>query len=309
MLISVVVLTYNHEEYLEQSIDSILDQKGDFKLEVLIGNDASPDNTKEILKKYGLNPKVKIYNREKNMGASKNLYDLLTKSKGEYIAILEGDDYWTDVYKLEKQVKFLEKNREYVMSFTESYTIDKNGKEIGEKLLKKSEIVDLEDLLFNRAEIATGTIIFRNVFLNNNDNRVKKLLTSGNIICDLSLFSYLIKFGKFYNLREKTGAYRYINKNSTSYSSMAEHKQLLEMERVIKGVLEFYSENKFVKNYLLRTQRKLLKKTKDKEIRKEYLNSLELKEKLELIMFIILSPINNLIYSIKKTKNKKSSKI
>lgn len=263
MLISVVVLTYNHEKYLEESLNSILNQKGDFQLEVLIGNDNSPDNTKEILKKYEKNLSFKIFNREKNMGATKNLYDLLIKARGEYIAILEGDDYWVDYLKLSKQVKILQEKKEYIMCFSDSYTVDKESEVIGEKLVKKSEIKDLKDLFFNRGGIPTGTILFKNIFTDKTDKNIEKLLTSGEIIGDLPLFSYLIKFGKFYNLKEKTGAYRYIESASTSYSAMAIYRKDMELERVLKGILDFYGENSFLKNYLLRTRRYFFKSCKD----------------------------------------------
>ncbi|MGL5000053.1 MAG: glycosyltransferase family 2 protein [Cetobacterium sp.] len=305
MLISVVVLTYNHADYLEESLNSIISQKGDFKLEVLIGNDNSPDKTKEILKKYEKNIDFKIFNREKNMGATKNLYDLLAKAKGKYVAILEGDDYWIDPLKLSKQLKILKEKKEYVMCFTDSHTVDKKSKIIGEKLVKKSEIKDLKDMFFNRGGIATGTVLFRNFFIENKNEKVEKLLTSGNIIGDLPLFSYLISFGKFYNLKDKTSAYRYIESDSTSYSAMAIYKKDMELERVLKGILEFYGENSFLMNYFLRTRRYFLKSCKDKEIKKKYLKELTTREKLQLGIFIMLSPLNNLKYSLEKRKYKK----
>ncbi|MGL5902423.1 MAG: glycosyltransferase family 2 protein, partial [Cetobacterium sp.] len=163
MKVSIVLLTYNHEKYLEKAIDSILVQKTNFEYEVLIGNDKSPDNTKAILEKYSSNSKVKIYNRESNLGATKNLLDLFKKSKGEYIAILEGDDYWIDEEKLLKQVKILDENKQYSLCLTDSYTVNENSSIIGDKKIETSEIEGIKELYFYRSGIPTGTVLFRNI--------------------------------------------------------------------------------------------------------------------------------------------------
>ena len=106
--ISVVMITYNHEKYIEKAVESVLMQKGDFELELLIGNDKSPDRTAEMLKKYEKDERVKIFNREQNMGATNNALDIEKKSIGDYIAFLEGDDYWITEDKLDKQLKILQ---------------------------------------------------------------------------------------------------------------------------------------------------------------------------------------------------------
>ncbi len=115
-MVSVIVLTYNHEKYIQQALDSILMQKVKFDYEILIGDDASTDKTVEILKKYKKKyPKIiKLFLNEVNMGPTHNAYNLLTNAKGKYLATCEGDDYWTDDNKLQIQVEFLEKNKELV---------------------------------------------------------------------------------------------------------------------------------------------------------------------------------------------------
>lgn len=120
MKINVIVTTYNHEKYIAQCLESILEQKGDFQIEIIIGDDCSTDNTRKIVEGFGEKyPKIiSILPMEKNLGITKNLKRCLDVCSGEYIAICEGDDYWTDVNKLQKQKDFLESHKDYSMCFS-----------------------------------------------------------------------------------------------------------------------------------------------------------------------------------------------
>lgn len=124
-IISVCVQTYQHADYIEDCLKGILMQETDFKYEILLGEDASSDGTREICIKYAKNHPDKIrlflHHRENNIkingsptGRFNFLYNLYT-AKGKYIALCEGDDYWTDPYKLQKQVDFLEANPDLAM--------------------------------------------------------------------------------------------------------------------------------------------------------------------------------------------------
>ena len=96
ILVSVIVLTYNHEKYIRQALDSILMQRVDFQYEILVGDDASTDSTQEILKEYDRNypGKSRLFLRESNLGPTKNSYELLVSAKRDYPATCEGADYW-----------------------------------------------------------------------------------------------------------------------------------------------------------------------------------------------------------------------
>ena len=114
-MVDIPMCTYNHEKYIAQTIESILMQKTDFKIRLFIGEDCSIDNTRKIVKQYAEKyPDIifPVYHNE-NIGAVRNSEILLKKCTAKYIALLDGDDYWTDPYKLQKQVDFLEKNPEY----------------------------------------------------------------------------------------------------------------------------------------------------------------------------------------------------
>jgi glycosyltransferase involved in cell wall biosynthesis len=118
-LISVRLITYNHFAYIQQAIDSILAQKTTFSYEIVIGDDTSTDGTQEILREYAdrYPDKIKLLLQEKNLGGRHNLFQTLQACTGKYVAFLDGDDYWIDEYKLQKQVSFLEQNPDYALSF------------------------------------------------------------------------------------------------------------------------------------------------------------------------------------------------
>ena len=118
MLVSVVMITYGHEKFIKHAIDGVLAQEVNFQVELLIVNDCSPDNTELIINLYNKHSKVNWINYTKhqiNIGSMPNFIWALQRAKGKYIALCEGDDYWTDPSKLQKQVDFLEANEEYGM--------------------------------------------------------------------------------------------------------------------------------------------------------------------------------------------------
>lgn len=127
--VSVICVTYNHEKYIRQALDSILMQKTDFAYEVLIGEDCSTDGTRAILKEYeAKHPDLfRMYYRDSNVGATKNEYELFMDAKGRYVAALELDDIWTDERKLQKQFDFLEAHEEYIGVSHDFDIIDKDG--------------------------------------------------------------------------------------------------------------------------------------------------------------------------------------
>ena len=115
--VSVVMITYNHEAYIQQAIEGVLMQECDFKVELIIADDNSPDNTevvvKKILSEHSKASWIKYTKHNANKGMNSNFIWATKQCKGKYIAICEGDDYWTDSNKLQKQVDFLEKNKDY----------------------------------------------------------------------------------------------------------------------------------------------------------------------------------------------------
>ena len=117
--ISVVVTAYNHEKYIRQCLDGILLQKGALVLEVILGDDCSPDGTRQVMEEYqARHPQVFVLLPPTgNLGIQKNIKRCLSACSGDYIAFCEGDDYWTDKYKLQKQMEFLETHPDCSLCF------------------------------------------------------------------------------------------------------------------------------------------------------------------------------------------------
>lgn len=134
-LVSICCATYNHEKYLVQALDSFLMQKVSFPIEIVIGDDCSTDSTPRIVQDYaGRFPELfRVIASDANVGVSQNGFRIRAAARGKYIALCEGDDYWTDPEKLQKQVDFLEKNPDFTVA---SHWVDNVG-DSGELLEKQ----------------------------------------------------------------------------------------------------------------------------------------------------------------------------
>jgi glycosyltransferase involved in cell wall biosynthesis len=116
--LSVMVITYNHERFLAQALESIFAQRVNFEYEIIVGEDCSTDGTREVLNSLCRRYPGRIVSlfRERNMGAMKNLQDTLAACQGQYIALLEGDDFWICDDKLQRQIDFLDTNPDCAIS-------------------------------------------------------------------------------------------------------------------------------------------------------------------------------------------------
>ena len=119
-MVSVRVRTYNQENYIKETLDSILNQECDFEYEIIIGEDCSTDSTRDVCIDYQrkFSERIKLVLAEENGGLMKNFVNVCSEYRGRYVAGIAGDDYWCDTKKLQKQVDFLEANPEYGVCFT-----------------------------------------------------------------------------------------------------------------------------------------------------------------------------------------------
>lgn len=126
--VSVCVITYNQDQYISKCLESIVGQKCNFDFELIIRDDCSQDKTLKIIKEFkDKYPKIiKIIEANENIGANKNLLSVFAESKGEYLAICEGDDYWLDDYKLQKQVEIMDGNEDVSFVAHPCWIHDKN---------------------------------------------------------------------------------------------------------------------------------------------------------------------------------------
>jgi glycosyltransferase involved in cell wall biosynthesis len=161
-LLSVCLITYNHVKYIEQAIESVLSQKVNFQWEFAIADDCSNDGTTQIIRTYAdkYPALIHVLGRTHNLGPANNFVDLITSAKGKYIAYIEGDDYWTDSLKLQKQVDFLEANPDFVICFHAVSSIDEDTKSVNTRFYNK-EVSTIEDLCrYNY--ISSVSVVFKN---------------------------------------------------------------------------------------------------------------------------------------------------
>lgn len=167
-LVSVCMITYMHEAFLREAIEGVLMQEVDFSVEFLIANDSSPDKTSEIVEEYYRNhPKgnwIKYLRHSENKGMMRNFVWSLEKCEGKYIALCEGDDYWTDPLKLKKQVEFLELNKDYslVSHYSKKISFRNHLSTIIGKLDRDN--YSLEDIDYHFLPIPTASLCFRKSF-------------------------------------------------------------------------------------------------------------------------------------------------
>ena len=164
MIVSVLMLTYNHERYIEQAINSVMMQQTDFDYELVIGEDCSTDNTRKIILNIYKNcpEKIKLVITDHNVGVHQNLARTLAACQGKYIAYLDGDDYWTSPNKLQKQVNFLENHPECNICFHNVIVISEDGFTEIRKYVRpdQAEFTSIEDLI-KRDYIPNCSVLFR----------------------------------------------------------------------------------------------------------------------------------------------------
>jgi glycosyltransferase involved in cell wall biosynthesis len=206
MKVSICMITYNHEKYIHQAIEGILAQRCTFDWELIISDDLSCDQTRNICLEYQKqNPdKIKLLLPDKNLGIIPNFITTLKTCSADYVAICEGDDYWTDSLKLQKQVDFLENNPDYAICFTQAKVYNEYSGQFT-KVLKPKQNQDtftLTDIIQNNM-IPTLTVVFRNGLFGNFPSWFSTLKYG-----DWPLHILNAQFGKIAYVPEITGVYR-----------------------------------------------------------------------------------------------------
>lgn len=156
---------YNHERYIAQALDSALAQRTDFAYEIVIGEDCSTDNTRAIAIEYAKRfpDKIRLLAHEKNLGIWDNDQAIIRACRGEYIAWLESDDYWSSADKLQKQVDFLDSNPDFSACFHWARRLSDSAKPITWKNgpLETKPFYSLDDLMESGHFIPSCTAVFR----------------------------------------------------------------------------------------------------------------------------------------------------
>lgn len=248
--VSVCVTTYNVAPYVEECLNSILQQNTDFDFEILVGDDCSTDGTREKLRFYEKKypKKINVVYHPVNMGVNFNDYTLITKAQGRYIAWCDGDDFWVDKYKLAKQVSFLDENQTCSAVFTNwtdyyedsAVLVDVKVRYLDwEKQMCGKEYV--RRILTNRSSgHRFSSIVFRS-------NYVKKFLANDATIYlnikhklnDVALFCILSYYGSFGLIEDHSTIYR-IRANSLSHYVSVDKK------------LDYLLGSFYLKSYLMK---------------------------------------------------------
>lgn len=201
-MVSVRLMTFNHAKFIAAAMDGIMMQKTTFPVEVVVGDDFSQDDTLDIIRKYASTDKIHIHildrktgdaywQKRQELGRLYNFVNIVNNCKGKYVALLDGDDYWTDPHKLQKQVDFLELNQDFVACFHPVKVVDSNGQEVNKtksSFLHNRDFTS-EELMRGRV-MSTLSLCFRNVIPEFPPEYFKSP-TGDNFICSL-----LGNFGK-----------------------------------------------------------------------------------------------------------------
>jgi glycosyltransferase involved in cell wall biosynthesis len=235
MKVSICMITYGHQEYIEQSINAVLNQKTSFDIELILANDNSPDKTNEIVQdiiaSHPNGSKIVYLNNSVNLGMMPNFAQALQKCTGKYIALCEGDDYWIDDKKLQKQVDFLEKNADFAICF-HKVNVETNGT-IGDDSItsKSNETTTIYDLAKGNY-MHTCSVVYRNHLFTDFPNYF-----FASPIGDYFLHLLNARYGKIHFIDETMAIYRV---HATSYWSS---KQQIEREQIWIEFIENIKEN------------------------------------------------------------------
>ena len=264
MKVTVYLSTYNQEDYVAQALDSILMQKTDFDFEIIAADDCSTDGTQAVIMDYVNRYPGKIipFFTSPNVGGCKKLTDVIDAGlfRGEYLAWLEGDDYWLGEDRLQTLVDFLDANPEYSRVSHKRLVIDENGKELGfdtsDAVLNKP--FTIEDFLAGRNYSDFGSV-FRNYFQTAGQKYHPLLLSSRNV-CDFQDMFITQDFGPVFVMDRCFGVYRsrsaagHSNYNSITTAAF----RCRENIRLAKAVEDFYSGKYDLSPLIRRNQVRLL---------------------------------------------------
>ncbi len=205
MKVSVVVITYNHERYIRQALDSVLAQQTCFDFEVLITEDCSTDATREIVQEYALAypKKIRLLLSESNVHSPWVVQRAIEAARGEYVATLDGDDYWPSPHKLQKQAEFMDAHPRCVMSWHQVEYFDESGR------ARPQQPSVLERTLWTQRDILLGCPVESGaVLLRRNAALPLPDWYRGAPVGDFPLWVHLLQFGSAGYLPEIMGVYR-----------------------------------------------------------------------------------------------------
>jgi len=249
VLVSINCITYNHEDYISDAIEGFLMQKTDFDFEILIGEDCSTDNTRKIVERYieRYPDKISLITSETNIGAKKNARRLQGNSKGKYIAVCEGDDYWTDPLKLQKQVDYMEHNEGCTLCFHSAEIVTANKRKIGMQMRSycKNTVCPMEDIIIGGGGFCPTQSI---MYLKRTMDNLPEFHTKAPV-GDYPMQMIVASQGYAYYIDENMSAYRNAVKGSWTERTKTIEKSVQVFEKLVCMLSEFdeYTNYKYSK--------------------------------------------------------------
>lgn len=248
--VSVAMITYNHEKYIEEAINSVLMQQCDFEVELVITNDKSTDTTDAIIRRILNNHKnaswIKYISREDNLGMMGNYIQTFTETSGKYIAICEGDDFWTDPLKLQRQVDFFKENPETSFVFhAASFLLNSGeiGSFNGNVNLTKTGIISTATFLENESNTyVSASSMLRSDVVSNMPEWFKNAFVG-----DYPIMFLALEKGKIGYLKENMATYRIASEGSWSNSNLSYNKRLSLFKKKIElnNIINEYTGRKY----------------------------------------------------------------
>lgn len=220
-IVSVIIVTYNQEKWIRQALDSVVKQKTTYPFEVIVGNDCSSDATAKICSEYSEKfPNVILLDRKKNIGCVPNWADCIQHTRGKYIMMLDGDDFWNNEDKVQIEVDYMESHPECVILHTDNDLFDIRSK-VTKSNLKSTRGIDVpqgniqDEIFHGLAHIATNSVCFRrDVF--ENHVPISKYIELGLLGADYPTWVILSAYGEVNYLPISTYVYRIGQESLTS---------------------------------------------------------------------------------------------
>nr|WP_320118824.1 glycosyltransferase [uncultured Marinifilum sp.] len=293
-LVSVKTITYNHQEYIAQCIEGVMKQKTNFSFEYIIAEDCSTDHTLKIVKEYANKyPEIiKVISSDNNVGACENDHRSELACRGKYVALCEGDDYWTDPFKLQKQIDFLQANPDYGLVHSSfSCLTDKKILEdvCGSKMVPTGNI--LASLIKGNC-IATGTVCVRNDLLKK--IRIGEIIKKQNWgMGDYPLWIEIAALSKIGYISDVTSVYRvHFGSITHGLNWEGEYKFFMDRYRIKRYYAKKYKQENILPFIDEMYHRELLKYAiflRDKKLRNNCISYFEKAKTLKDLPFLCFS--------------------
>lgn len=251
-MVSIICIAYNHENYIRQALESFVMQKTNFKFEVLINDDASTDDTAKIIKEY----EEKYPDTFFPVYQEKNLYSqgidpiwfLIEKAKGKYVAFCEGDDYWTDENKLQKQIDVLEAHPEYAACVHNVPVVDEFGVKYSGVVQEQFRMT--EDSILGKGYLDanckichTSSYLGRKAIFNNLSQEQYKDFLAIKSNGDIRWSALSLVNGKVYHIAKDMSCYRCVTTHGDSWSAKTKDKNIvLQTYEMLESVNEYFNK-------------------------------------------------------------------